>query len=240
MALRSGGGTIQKHSYIVAATHSWNRLIFEQNIASLDGNWSLINSNNQLTKTLVDDVNPAYIFFLHWSWKVPLDIIENYCCINFHMTDLPYGRGGSPLQNLIVRGHQSTKLTALKMTSELDAGPIYMKCNLSLSGRAQNIYERSSRLAAGMMRRIISEQPQPTAQSGPITTFKRRRPEQSRLPHIDEPARLYDFIRMLDAEGYPKAFMQHAGARYEFSHATLSNEGVSAKVFVKPEPDKAT
>ena len=44
---------------------------------------------------------------------------------------------------------------------------------------------------------------------------------------------------MLDAEGYPKAFMQHAGARYEFSHAKLSNEGVSASVFVKPEPDIA-
>ncbi len=37
-----------------------------------------------------------------------------------HMTDVPYGRGGSPLQNLIARGHTSTKLTAMRMTAEVD------------------------------------------------------------------------------------------------------------------------
>ena len=31
------------------------------------------------------------------------EIHENYKCIIFHMTDLPFGRGGSPLQNLISR-----------------------------------------------------------------------------------------------------------------------------------------
>jgi len=37
------------------------------------------------------------------------------------MTDVPYGRGGSPLQNLIVRGHTETKLTALRCVRDLDA-----------------------------------------------------------------------------------------------------------------------
>ena len=43
------------------------------------------------------------------------------------MTDLPYGRGGSPLQNLIVRGHKHTMISAIKCVKELDAGPIYLK-----------------------------------------------------------------------------------------------------------------
>jgi len=37
-------------------------------------------------------------------WIILKEIFENYEIILFHMTDLPYGRGGSPLQNLIVRG----------------------------------------------------------------------------------------------------------------------------------------
>ena len=43
------------------------------------------------------------------------------------MTDLPFGRGGSPLQNLIVRGYKSTKLTAIKVQSGIDTGDIYLK-----------------------------------------------------------------------------------------------------------------
>ena len=48
--------------------------------------------------------------------------------IVFHTAPLPYGRGGSPIQNLIVRGHISpAPVCALKMVSGLDEGPIYDK-----------------------------------------------------------------------------------------------------------------
>jgi methionyl-tRNA formyltransferase len=53
---------------------------------------------------------------------------------------LPYGRGGSPLQNLIDLGHKDTFVSALKMTEELDAGAIYLKKPLSLEGLAEEIY----------------------------------------------------------------------------------------------------
>ena len=41
------------------------------------------------------------------------------------MTDVPYGRGGSPLQNLIVRGYSEIKLTVLQMVKAFDAGLVY-------------------------------------------------------------------------------------------------------------------
>jgi len=55
------------------------------------------------------------------------------------MTYMPYGRGGSPLQNLIVRGYRHTKLTALRMVEEFDAGPVYLKEDLCLEGNAEEI-----------------------------------------------------------------------------------------------------
>ena len=54
--------------------------------------------------------------------------------LGFIWTDLPYGRGGTPLQNLILRGHQNTKLSAFKLVDEMDAGPIYLKADLFFRG----------------------------------------------------------------------------------------------------------
>ena len=68
------------------------------------------------------------------------------------MTDLPYGRGGSPLQNLIIRGGKTTKLFAFRMTEEFDARPNYLKRNLSLEGTAREIFIRANYLSAKMIR----------------------------------------------------------------------------------------
>ncbi len=35
-------------------------------------------------------------------------------CVCFHMTDVPYGRGGSPLQNLIIREPQEYETDRVK------------------------------------------------------------------------------------------------------------------------------
>jgi methionyl-tRNA formyltransferase len=102
-----------------------------------------------------------YIFFPFWSHKVPKEITDKYECVCFHMTDVPYGRGGSPLQNLILRGHTETVISALRMTDEMDAGPVYMKRPLSLEGSAQEIYERAAGIISGMMREIAETEPTP-------------------------------------------------------------------------------
>ena len=225
--------------YVVAAVHAWYKEAFEHDIAPLPGHWTYIDSGEGLTLEAIRKIDPQYIFFLHWSWKVPEEILNAYRCIAFHMADVPYGRGGSPLQNLIIRGHKTTKLTALQMTEQFDAGPVYLKCDLSLEGRAQDIYIRASQLAARMIRRVITEDITPTPQIGEVTVFKRRRPEESEIPELGSLDRLYDFIRMLDAEGYPRAFLNHGLHRYEFSNASLEEEHLKAEVKVTPLEEKA-
>lgn len=127
----------QSESYVVAGIHSWSREAFTQSISCLPGEWTLIDDKERLNLPgYLKSLHPRYIFFLHWSWKVPIEILSEYECIGFHMTDLPYGRGGSPLQNLILRGHTDTKLTAFHMTDEMDAGHIYLQEDLSLEGMA--------------------------------------------------------------------------------------------------------
>jgi methionyl-tRNA formyltransferase len=93
------------------------------------------------------------------------------------MTDVPYGRGGSPLQNLIVAGQTETKVTALKMVDEMDAGPVYAKRSMSMEGRAEDIYLRAGDLCWEMIRWMIAEEPVPQPQQGEVTKFIRRKPE---------------------------------------------------------------
>ncbi len=143
--------------YLVVTIKDWNIEEYKKYSNRFQGEWHLITNEQELTLENLKKINPEYIFFPHWSWMVPEEITNNYKCVCFHMTDLPYGRGGSPLQNLIIRGHKETKLTALKMTSILDAGDIYKKVDLDLSGSAQEIFIRMSKKIAKLINYIITE-----------------------------------------------------------------------------------
>jgi methionyl-tRNA formyltransferase len=222
-----------EHKYIVASLHDWNEVAFNDHVQQLPGRWEYVSSRETLESALAGADSLRYVFFPHWSYKVPDSVIEHFECIAFHMTDVPYGRGGSPLQNLIVRGHLETTLTALKMTNEFDGGPVYLKMPLRLDGSALEIYQRAASLTAVMIEEIISSDIEPTAQVGEPTVFARRTPAESEIPEDLGPEEAYDFIRMLDAPGYPKAFSRHGKLRLEFFDAELQDGRVAAKVIIE-------
>ncbi|HER26224.1 MAG TPA: methionyl-tRNA formyltransferase [Rhodospirillales bacterium] len=224
-------------NYVVASIKSWNIETFHRRIPSLPGQWHLIDDRDDLTVERLKKLNPRYVFFPHWSWKVPDEILKAAECVAFHMTDLPYGRGGSPLQNLILSGHKTTQLSAILMTDEIDAGPVYMKRPLSLDGKAQDIYERMADLVYDMIDEIITKEPQPVSQQGEPTFFNRRSPDQSLLPADGNIHELYDHIRMLDAETYPRAFLRNGKTNLEFSEARLLGDG-TLRAVVKITPHK--
>jgi|TARA_Y100000310_G_scaffold313379_2_gene361687 methionyl-tRNA formyltransferase len=216
-------------TYVVCGYKSWNRNSFDTIVTKYPGNWHFVSSKEELTMELLKELQPRYVFFLHWSWIVPEEMLTTYECVNFHLTDLPFGRGGSPLQNLIVRGiNKETKLTAIRMVNELDAGPIYLKTDLSLEGTAQEILTRQSDQSAKMIEKIIIENPEPKEQEGEVVVFTRRTPEMSEIPEELSPEQRFDFIRMLDAEGYPPAYEIIDGVRHEYRNAKLENGVVEA------------
>jgi methionyl-tRNA formyltransferase len=96
------------NAYIVATVKPWNVAAFHRHVGSLPGSWTLIETPNALTVDFIDRIKPRFVFFPHWSWKVPQVILGRATCVCFHMSDVPYGRGGSPLQNLVMRGHRET------------------------------------------------------------------------------------------------------------------------------------
>lgn len=213
---------------IIANSNLIHSVIEQQCIKLFEAN--IINNKAQLSATELNKIKPDYIFFLHWSYIIPKDVFENFNCIVFHMTDLPYGRGGSPLQNLIMRGHSETMISAIKVSKGIDTGPIYLKKGLSLNGTAKEIFLRAGKVMFKMIKEIITKRPIPIDQIGEVVTFKRRTPLESNLNEVSDIKTAYNYIRMLDAEGYPKAFFETEFLKFEFSKALLRQDGLTAHV----------
>jgi methionyl-tRNA formyltransferase len=189
-----------------------------------------IRQRSDLCPQTLDAFAPSHVFLPHWSWKIPEAVFSRHECIVFHMTDLPFGRGGSPLQNLVMRGIEQTKLSALRCSAELDAGPIYLKRDLSTLGTAEEVFQRAAVLMEEMITVIAGGSIQPTPQAGEVVAFARRTPEQGDLRHVASLANANDMIRMLDADGYPHAFIEAGGLRFEFTRASARNGHVLADV----------
>lgn len=226
-----------KTAYAVASDRPWNRRTCAALHQRTGKPFVLIDRPEGLTPKRLREQDIETIFFPHWSYIIPTEVYQAFECIIFHMTDLPYGRGGSPLQNLIVRGHEDTKISALRCVGELDAGPIYLKRPLNLNGSAEEIYLRADDVIESMILDILRDAPQPIPQEGEPTLFKRRRPEHgdwSQAPDLDA---VFDHIRMLDAEGYPPAFVDVGPFRLEFTRASRRTDAVLSDVRITLKSD---
>jgi len=215
-------------NYVIATIKNWNIEEYHARKNSMTGNPKLITDKQQLNKDFLKKIKPKYIFFPHWSWNVPSDILNEYECICFHMTDLPYGRGGSPLQNLIVNNKKKTVISALRMEKQIDAGPVYLKKPLMLDGKAQDIYKNSSKIIFNMIESMLQKVIVPKKQLGKVTKFKRRTAKQSKMPKNKSLIKVYDHIRMLDADTYPKAFINYGNLNLQFSNANKKNNEITA------------
>jgi methionyl-tRNA formyltransferase len=214
-------------NYIIVSEKEWHiDLHLKLQEIFKDDNWKLISKKEDFSKSNLDEFLPNKIFIPHWSHIIPKIVHENYDCVVFHMTDLPYGRGGSPLQNLIVRGHRETKITAIKIDSGIDTGDIYLKKELSLEGTATDIFERATNVIFLMIQQIVNENLTPYPQEGTPVTFPRRTKEMSNLDLLQTETEIFDYIRMLDANGYPNAFIETSFFKFEFTAASIDDQKI--------------
>jgi methionyl-tRNA formyltransferase len=207
--------------YILLSEKKWHDSLFQTLNKRENEDWLRVSSKSDFTIEFLKDWEPDRIFIPHWSHIIPAEVYENFECIVFHMTDLPFGRGGSPLQNLIVRKHEETMISALKVSEGIDTGDIYLKASLSLAGTAQEIFLRSSEVIQKMVTSIIDLNPDPLPQEGTPVNFRRRKPEDSDIGSLHTLKEVFDYIRMLDCEGYPQAFLETEHFRFEFNSANL-------------------
>jgi len=162
------------------------------------------------------------IIFVGWSNKVQDWIVNRYVCVCFHPSDLPKFRGGSPIQNQIIAGVEYTKATLFKMTTSLDAGPIFSKQAISLLGELDSVLKSISEAASILVvdfiltlrsgREICYEE----QNESEATFYKRRSPDLSEISQRElctlSGKALYNRIRAL-GDPYPNAFIRTIDGR---------------------------
>lgn len=222
---------------IIATNHAWYKHLPDKLQELTKEEFIILDHEKDLTYERLQVIKPRYVFFPHWSYLIPADIYNNFECVIFHMTDVPFGRGGSPLQNLIARGIYETKISSLRCVGDIDAGPVYLKAPFFLHGTAEEIYMRAAGVIEEMIVTIIKNRPQPVEQSGEVVCFKRRKPEDGSIANLTSLDQLYDYIRMLDAEGYPNAFLETDFFRFEFQRASLRHGYLIADVKIVRRED---
>ena len=176
--------------------------------------------------------NPTKIFFFHWSYIVPKNIYNKYECINIHTSNLPNGRGGSPLQNQIIDNIITTRVNSLKMTDKgIDAGPIYCYKEISLQGSIFDIWLTLGNVSYDLICKIIDENLIPIEQENNcLKKYNRRKNNIIPFDKQDDLLKIYDFIRMLDFEDYPSPYIKMGIYKLEFNRANFNGEEIIADV----------
>ena len=222
-----------RRSYVVANCNDW---FSEEELTSeiSENDFHFFRQKEELNVEALSSINPRYVFFPHWNWKVSEDIFRRWECVVFHVAPLPYGRGGSPIQNLIQRGFQESPFHALRMEDELDAGPIYLSTKVSLEGPLKDIFRRVSKRTIEMIREIVACEPEPLPQMGEVHVFQRRTPEMSEIYSYDDYPQIFDKIRMVDFGKYPRAFIPFGDGVIEFTEARIEQGNLFAEAKFKP------
>lgn len=194
---------------------------------------TLLTNPKKLNVKFVTNVNPDYIFFPDWSWIVPDEIVKKFTCVCIHESNLPKFRGGSPIQNQIIRNIKKTKSTAFVMNNKLDGGDILLQKELSLEGSMNKIINRITKNNYELITNIIQGKFKQKKQSGKPTVFKRRQPFESELKSLNYSNQyLYNFIRMLE-DPYPNAFIKIDGRKLIFSSAKIKGKNIHFEGFIE-------
>jgi methionyl-tRNA formyltransferase len=209
---------------LIVSTNSDLKKIFK----SKSKNIIFIQNQKKFSYEKVKKLNPKIIFFVYWHWKISSKIFKKYLCIGFHSSPLPYGRGGSPIQNMILKGNNFSKVCAIRIQEKLDSGDIYLKQNISLKGNLDDIWIKINKKIFFMIRKIIKKIPTPQKQIGKVVFFKRLKPEQSLLFSKTSLKKIYDQIRMRDTKlnNIHSTFINYKNLKISFKNAKYNKKEI--------------
>ena len=172
----------------------------------------IFRSKEQYNEKVLKDFKPDLVLFYGWSWMVSDSLLREFTCLMLHPSPLPKYRGGSPIQNQIICGEKSSKVSIFIMNDKLDAGDLVAQAEISLQGSLDDIFDRIKSEGLRLTRELILEGMKPWPQKHDEATYCKRRAEcESEITREELNTKtatyLYDKVRML-ADPYPNAFIK--------------------------------
>lgn len=192
---------------------------------------------NELEEHL-EELKPEWVFFLHWGYHIPPEVYNKFKCVTIHTSNLPYGKGGSPIQNQILDGIHFTHVNAIVTTDPMDSGDVYYSRPITLQGSLDDIWLTITDAAESIIVDCIVHNPEPTPQLQPeVEPEVYKRKKDNNLDLAQDLEYIYDQIRMLDGEGYPNTILDIGRFRFEFSRAKMKENEIICDVKITQRCD---
>lgn len=155
---------------------------------------------------------PDLILFYGWSDIISDDLVKTYKCLMLHPSPLPRYRGGSPIQNQIIRGEIDSAVTIFRMDAGVDTGPIAKQEYLSLGGSLDEIFHSIESIGYKLTKEILlNGLALETQDHNAASVFSRLSPKMSEITveELSKSSSLYlsNKIRMLQ-DPYPNAYLK--------------------------------
>ncbi len=202
---------------IFCGYRDWAFNIYNKLFNYFDGEieFVLLSNKKSIKLELFESLKPDLVLFYGWSWIIDETIINNYFSVCLHPSKLPKYRGGSPIQNQLLKGEKESAVTLFQMTDKLDAGNILAQQTFPLTGYLdaifKNIEEIGFKLSIQLIENVKNNTLKPVKQNeAEATFFKRRKPKDSEINEKDfaenEAEYFYNLVRGLQ-KPYPEAFI---------------------------------
>lgn len=175
-------------------------------------------------------------FFLSYS-RIVNSAIRNRYQHNLvvHESDLPRGRGWSPMTWLVLEGKERIPVTLLNAGDAVDSGDIYMQLEIELTGSelVDELRAALTKATFSLCRNYVEEYPASAVkrvpQVGEPTYYPRRRPEDSIIDVNQSLAAQFNLLRVVDNERYPGWF-EYNGCRYLLYIENMEKKGLGSKM----------
>ncbi len=160
-------------------------------------------------------------FYLGCLRITPPEVLKrNKYNVVVHQSDLPRGRGFSPLTWQILEGKNEIPVSVLEAIDEVDAGPIYYKDVMRFEGH--ELIDELRRVSAETSIRLCkkflnsAEPPAASEQRGEPHFYPKRKAVDSVLDVSKSIGEQFDLLRTVDNEKYP-AWFSFRGKKYKIS-----------------------
>lgn len=162
-----------------------------------------------------------FCFYLSYEQIVGPNVLSRFRHnLVVHESDLPRGKGWSPLTWQILNGQNNIPIVIFEASAKVDSGAIYHKAHLRFRGDelVEELRERQGRKTMDLCRMFVRNYPDivksAKLQKGAELFYRRRSPGDSELD-LDKTLRdQFDLLRVVDNKKYP-AFFRMFGKTYE-------------------------
>lgn len=150
-------------------------------------------------------------FMLSCSKLVKQKFLEQFLhCIVVHGSDLPAGKGFSPLQWQIMQGKNEITLTLFEAVEDVDAGPYYYKDIISFEGHEllPELRDIMAKKINEMCKSFILtySELKPKEQEGEESVYRRFNKDDDRIDIDDTIQNQFNHLRIADNDKFPLWF----------------------------------